>query len=372
MGISIFPIPSTAVPTKTLGLSVLSTNASITSLPTNKEITAVVIGGGGGAGRSGSAGTISGGGTSGAGSGQIREYTFTLKSAVTAGVTIGAGGAGTYTQNGSGYNGGNTVLTVPGFATVTAPGGNGSNIPPGPGGGSGGGSGGGGYNNGSAGGNGGIFGTTGTLTPVVTTYATTTIAPCQDPNATNESYQIFMHAVTSGSTSITIVGNRLLNLMPGASMQIRSDNILHTLAWNTGNGVFALSNNYNGESSSSLSSSIPAYLTSKFSVLKESLTLLAAANITLPGGGGGGSGAKSNNTLPANAGGRGAGTGGNGGTGAVTGSPGSVTANATAGGAGAQPGGGAGGTGGFGWNGTGGPGASASGGAGAVYFFWAA
>ena len=371
MGLSVFPVPSATAPTKSLGLSILSTNSTITTLPTGREITAVVIGGGGGAGMSGSAGGAGGGGTGGAGSGQMREYTFTLTSAITASVTIGAGGAGVSSQNALGNNGGNTVLTIPGFAVVTAPGGTGSSIPPGPGGGSGGGNGGGGSGSGGPGGAGGIFGTPGSITPIFTTYASDVIAPYQDPVAASEISTVFYHSVTNGSTTAPLVGRNILNILPGTPVQIRSANT-NTIGWDRGNGGLNLTSSYTGDTASGMNNFIPAVINNPYSVIKDAVKLLTAANITLPGGGGGGAGARSDSTTPARVGGLGAGTGGNGGSGAVTGQPGSVLATATSGNSGAQPGGGAGGTGAFGWNGNGGPGGSASGGAGAVYFFWVA
>lgn len=380
MASTVFPVPSTSA-TKTLGLSVLSTNASITTLPTKKEITAVIIGGGGGSGSNGSSGATGSAGCAGGGSGYIKEYTFTLTSAVTASVTIGAGGAGALLGNGNaGGNGGSTTLVLPGVATVVASGGGGTfggGGGVGPGGGSGGGGGGAGgvgtASQGGDGGNGGIIGAVGVISTVTAGYGSTTVGFSQDLSFASDTIQANLDSITNASTTLNLIGAKYINALPGATIEIRGNTSANSISWVPGSQVFNLTNNYTGTTTSGSNVFIPALINNPYSTIKDAIKLLNAASITLPGGGGGGGGSRTDSVNTPKTGGIGAGTGGAGGQGAVTGTPGTVLATAGPGTAGAQPGGGAGGCGSSGWaNAAPGSGNSAAGGAGAVYFFWAA
>ena len=381
MGLSVFPAASTSTQ-KTLGLSVLSTNASLTTLPTNKSITAVIIGGGGGAAYVSSAGPIGAGGSGGGGSGQVKEVTFVLTSSVTVSCTIGAGGAGV-SFNANGGNGGSTILSIPNIVSVTALGGVGSHTAygGGSGGGAGGGGGGGGTGNGSNGINGALLGQR-ILELASTQYAT---YPGASQKIDENFWTFPVSSVTNASSSIYTPNwaPYAFNLIPGVYLQGTNDYnsgsaggvalppvSVSTAAGAVANNQIILSSNWTGSSTS-----FPqvGYATQDgYSVLPTTIDLLTRANIRIPGGGGGGGGGNYNSGT-ARTGGSGAGTGGAGGSGGY-----SDTVNnnirATQGTAGAQPGGGAGGTGGFAYNSLSGPtaGSTASGGNGAIYFFWAA
>jgi len=377
MGVSIFPEASASTQ-KTLGLSVLSTNASLTTLPTNKSITAVIIGGGGSSSWIPANGTIGSPGAGGGGSGQVKEVTFVLTSSVTASCTIGSGGAGV--SSGEGNNGGATTLLIPNVVSTTALGGVGSHqaYGGGSGGAAGGGGGGGGTGNGSDGMNGSLLGQK-VIAKAITQYAT---YPGASQQINQNSWTFPVSSVTNNSDLVTTPNYvpYLFNLIPGVYIQGTGDYnstpttytpvFVSTAATSVRNNAILLSAVWSGSSTT-----FPqvGYATQDgYSVLPTTIDLLTRANIKIPGGGGGGGGG---NYVSGSgrAGGQGAGSGGAGGSGGYSdGSNNNV--RATNGTSGAQPGGGGGGTGGYGYNNLSGPasGPSASGGAGAIYFFWAA
>jgi hypothetical protein len=380
MGIAQIPVAQAASTLKTLGLSVLSTNSSVTSLPTNKSITAVLIGGGGSGSWIDTAGTIAAGGGSGGASGQVKEITFVLTSSATANCTIGSGGATSGTANGAnGNNGGNTSLVIPGVINITARGGQGGSwtYGGGSGGGAGGGGGGGGTGNGSDGSPGMLLGQT-PFNVATTQYFKYNGA---SQNITQSTWTFPVSSVTNGSSSVTTARwvPSVFGLIPGTAITILQDYgtgttsepiAISSTVGSVRSDAFLLSGNYTNSTTSVMQISFAAQ--DNYSVLPTTIDLLTRANIRIPGGGGGGGGGNYTSGS-ARAGGIGAGTGGAGGSGGYS-DTGSNNIRATYGVSGSQPGGGGGGPGGYGYSTLSGPsgGTNGTGGDGAIYFFWVA
>jgi hypothetical protein len=373
MGIAQIPVASAST-LKTLGLSVLSTNTSVTSLPTNKSITAVLIGGGASSQFISTVGAAAGGGTNGGASGQVREITFVLTSAVTASATIGAGGAGA-TSTSAGNSGGDTILSIPGLFSVTAPGGAafGAQFSSGlGGGGGGGGAGGGGYSGSGAQGTDGLPGLTLGQKSISrqTNYAAG--YPGVSQNIYQHQWSCPFISVSTGSNSMSVPTwtPHNFNVLPGMSITVPQDTTAYSVnsIGSTPSAIILSSN-----SGSTLSTPASFFVSQDaFAVLPTAIDLLTRANILIPGGGGGGGGG--NYTVgSARNGGKGSGSGGDGGSGGYS-DQANNNIRANNGVAGAQPGGGGGGTGGYGYQTLSGPSTTttAAGGNGAVYFFWVA
>lgn len=350
----------------------LTSGTSVSDLPTGKEITAFIIGGGAGGAKTGWPGTTTGG-ASGGGSGSIVQYVFTLPSSRTITYSIGAGGAGS-TVGTSGQSGAGGATT---FDGVGAAGGSpAANDTSGGGGWGGGGGGGGGGNGGNNGGTGGTYGNSGSNAAQQQSYGGLCgLGRVFDLEQDAPQLWVDVSMPTAG-TSLTFWANGVIPqigdiLMASARMsatttfnyntQGTANAGLNHVKFTTGytNHPSATSSNVTIDRSFASGAGGPGSFTSGWYLWMRNtrsylsrLSWLVGAGITLPGGGGGGAGGSSGAS-----GGAGAGTGGNGGT------------HNSAGVAGTVPGGGGGGGGGTGTNGNQGNGGA--GGAGAVYLFWA-